>query len=299
MPVSTTVRGGVLPAHRRTPRARAATAIAVLVPVVVGAVLVRTAGDEPGPDTGGDVAGDVAGDVPGDVEGGAAPRVLRGTRGPDRLVLDDLGPTAAGDRARGGAGSDFVTAYPAAYVDGPPTPVALLSGGRGDDAVTGYARVLRGGRGDDILRTYELREPVVSTVRCGAGVDTLTMDRQLDGPLDDFGGGCEEVRVWIWSSVRGNQVVTGTAYDDRIRTLSDSIGGGDDIIRSGRGDDRVQGDWGSDLAYLGPGDDYYADVTTHASGDVDRIFCGPGRDTVSAFRADRVADDCEVVEYWD
>ena len=226
-------------------------------------------------------------------------RALRGTSRDDSLVLADLGPEAAGAELYGGPGDDFVTAFPAEYDRVPPTPVAVLSGGRGDDAVTGYARALDGGRGDDSIRTYELGESVVSSVSCGAGVDTLTMDRQLDGPLDRFGPDCESVRVWIWSTVRGNQVVAGTPYDDRIRTLSDSIGGGDDVIRSGGGDDRVQGDWGSDLAYLGRGDDLYSDLTTHARSDIDRIYCGAGRDEVWAFRLDRVARDCEVVRYWD
>ena len=235
-----------------------------------------------------------------DVASGVAGRhVLQGTAAADDLVLADLGPDAAGAEAFGGAGDDFVTAFPASYATRPPTPVALLSGGSGDDAVTGYARALSGGPGDDDIRTYEQREPVISSVRCGAGQDTLIMDRQLDGRLDDFGPDCEQVRVWIWSTVPREQVLVGTRYPDNIRTLSDAIGGGDDIIRSRGGDDRVQGDWGSDTAYLGAGDDYYSDVSTHARGDLDRISCGPGRDVVRAYRVDRVASDCEVVHYWD
>jgi len=261
---------------------------AVLVLLVAAAALVLVRGIDP------DGTHDPAGD-----EAGPGRRVFHGTPRDDSLVLADLGPAAAGAELYGRAGDDFVTAFPAEYGHAPPTPVAVVSGGGGDDAITGYARALEGGRGDDLIRTYELRESLVSSVRCGAGHDTLTMDRQLDGLLDQFGSDCESVRVWIWSTVRGNQVLAGTPYDDRIRTLSDSIGGGDDVIRSFGGDDRVQGDWGSDLAYLGAGDDLYSDVTTHASGDLDRISCGPGRDEVWAFRVDRVADDCEVVRYWD
>ncbi len=230
---------------------------------------------------------------------GPARRVLRGTSAADELVLDDLGAGAAATEVRGGGGDDFVTAFPASYDGVAPTPVALLSGGRGDDSITGYARALDGGPGDDTVRTYEFRTPVVSTVRCGPGQDTLTMDRQVDGPLDEFGPDCEEIRVWIWSTVPRDQVVTGTRYADQVRTVSNSRGGGNDIIRSRGGDDRVQGDWGSDAAYLGAGDDSYSDVATHARDDLDRIWCGPGRDVVEAYRVDRVADDCEVVRYWD
>lgn len=225
--------------------------------------------------------------------------MVRGTVAADQLVLQDLGVDAAGTEAFGGAGDDFVTAFPSSYDGGAPTPVALLSGGAGDDSVTGYARALAGGPGDDRIRTYELREPFVSSVSCGSGVDTLVMDRQLDGPLDDFGPDCELVRVWIWSTVQRDQVLVGTAYADQIRTVSNAPGGGNDVIRSRGGDDRVQGDWGDDVAYLGPGDDYYSDGATHAQGDVDRISCGAGRDVVGAYRVDRVARSCEVVEYWD
>jgi Ca2+-binding RTX toxin-like protein len=280
--------GGVLHATRRTPLAAAVASLVLVMVAAAVLVLVRAFGGGGGDDPAGGAGGDSAGPR----------RVLRGTPRDDSLVLADLGPEAARAELYGGRGDDFVTAFPAEY-DGVPIPVAVLSGGEGDDAITGYARALDGGPGDDLIRTYELREPVVSSVRCGRGEDTLTMDRQLDGPLDRFGPDCEFVRVWIWSTVRGNQVLRGTPYDDRIRTLSDAIGGGDDVIRSRGGDDRVQGDWGSDLAYLGAGDDLYSDVTTHARGDLDRIHCGAGNDEVWASRVDQVASDCEIIRYWD
>jgi hypothetical protein len=230
---------------------------------------------------------------------GAEPRVLRGHAGPDQLLLQDLGAASAGDAAYGGAGDDFVSAFPASYAEGAPTPVAVLSGGPGDDSVTGFARVLRGGRGDDVIRTFEARQPLVSRVRCGGGLDRLRMDRQLAGPLDAFGDDCERVEVWIWSTVARDQVVGGTPYDDFVRTVSNAVGGGDDTIRTFGGDDRVQGDWGSDTAFLGPGDDSWSDVATHAPGDVDRVRCGSGRDQVQAYRGDVVSRDCETVHWWD
>jgi Ca2+-binding RTX toxin-like protein len=252
----------------------------VLVPVAAVVTLVGGTGDDDG-------------------SAGAPPKVLRGDAGPDMLVLQDLGADAGGAEALGGPGDDFVSAFPTSYASGPPTPVALLSGGSGDDSVTGYARVLIGGSGDDDIRTFELRQPLISTVRCGSGTDTLRMDRQLAGPLDSFGSDCEHVEVWIWSTAARDQVLGGTPYDDFIRTVSNAVGGGDDTIRSYAGDDRVQGDWGSDTAYLGKGDDFYSDVATHADSDVDTIRCGSGRDTVRAFRSDVVARDCEVVRYWE
>jgi Ca2+-binding RTX toxin-like protein len=224
--------------------------------------------------------------------------VLRGGSGPDELLVEDLGADAAGAAVFGGAGDDFVSAFPRSFAADAPTPVALLSGGRGDDSITGYARVIDGGPGNDRIRTFELGQPLVTTVRCGSGTDTLRMDRQRAGPLDFFGRDCERIEVWIWSTAPRDQVLGGTPYADFVRTLSDAIGGGDDTIRTFAGDDRVQGDWGSDTAFLGAGDDFYSDVSTHGRDDVDRISCGPGRDEVRAFRADVVAADCEVVRYW-
>ena len=37
------------------------------------------------------------------------------------------------------------------------------------------------------------------------------------------------------------------------------------------------------------------DLVLARDGDIDRILCGPGRDTVRADNDDRVAGDCEVV----
>ena len=230
---------------------------------------------------------------------GTEQRLFHGGPGPDELILQDLGAGSAQAAAFGRGGDDFVSAFPTSYAGGSPTPVALLSGGRGNDSLTGYARALDGGSGDDSIRTFELGQPLVSTVRCGAGVDTLRMDRQLAGPLDYFGDDCERVEVWIWSTVAGDQVLGGTEYDDLVRTVSNAPGGGDDTIRSYAGDDRVQGDWGSDTAYLGAGDDYYSDVSTHARDDVDRVSCGAGHDEVRAYRSDVVASDCELVRYWE
>ena len=265
-------------------------ALLVLVPGAAAATLLGTGG------TGG-TTGTTGTTGEDRTAGGVPPLVLRGDAGSDELVLEELGAGSDEAAAFGGAGNDFVSAFPASY-EGAPTPVAQLSGGSGDDSLTGYARVFDGGPGDDEIRTLELRQPLVSTVRCGSGVDTVRMDRQLAGPLDFFGDDCEHVEVWIWSTVAEDQVLGGTPYDDIVRTVSNARGGGDDTIRSYAGDDRVQGDWGSDTAFLGPGDDAWSDASTHARGDVDRITCGPGRDVVRAYRSDVVADDCEVVRSW-
>ena len=80
------------------------------------------------------------------------------------------------------------------------------------------------------------------------------------------------------SSMRGGGRIDGTRFADRI---------------CGRqGADRIHPQGGKDVVTAGGG----ADVVSAADGEVDRISCGAGRDTVVADRRDRVARDCERVE---
>jgi RTX calcium-binding nonapeptide repeat (4 copies) len=215
-----------------------------------------------------------------------------GDDGDDLLQLGTLG--AATSRGYGGAGNDQVGAFWDS-VEAPLTPVALVSGGDGDDALWGFARTLDGGPGNDAIDTFERPdEPLVSTIKCGAGVDTVRMDRQGSGPLDNIGADCEEITVVIWTGVGSGdpQTIRGTQYADEVRTSNS-----DDTVSTLGGNDRVQTDLGSDTVFLGPGDDYFSDVSTHAAGDVDTVTCGDGTDTVFAYRTDVVADDCEFVDY--
>ena len=68
-------------------------------------------------------------------------------------------------------------------------------------------------------------------------------------------------------------------------------GYGRDTVDGGPGDDRVFGNQGRDALAGGDGDDRISAV----DGAVDRISCGPGRDTVIADADDVVARDCEAV----
>ena len=92
-----------------------------------------------------------------------------------------------------------------------------------------------------------------------------------------------------------NDTIIGSAGNDRL------IGGaGNDDLRGGRGADRLEGGTGNDVVTGGPGKDILSgglgyDVIHARDGAVDRIACGPGRDSVTADRNDRVARDCEKV----
>jgi Ca2+-binding RTX toxin-like protein len=100
------------------------------------------------------------------------------------------------------------------------------------------------------------------------------------------------------------QAVIGAGDLTKIYGRGDGRGGDDTISVGGGGDDVVlgfglvrgadNGDRGNDVLSGGAGDDrILADDERGPAEDV--ISCGPGRDMVDAARADRVADDCEVV----
>ncbi|CAA9334868.1 MAG: Alkaline phosphatase [uncultured Nocardioidaceae bacterium] len=213
-----------------------------------------------------------------------------GDDGDDVLDIGTMG--AAASRAFGGGGADQVLAAPDDY-ELPLMPVALLSGGAGNDALWGFATTLDGGGGNDEITSAERTgEPRVSTIRCGAGVDSLTMHKQPTGPLDTFGADCENVGTRIWAYGDADQTLVGTVHADDMST-----GDGDDTVSAGAGNDVVDTSWGSDTVDLGAGDDSFANWSTHAYNvDVDRVDCGPGNDYAAVYRSDIVVS-CETVNY--
>jgi len=64
-----------------------------------------------------------------------------------------------------------------------------------------------------------------------------------------------------------------------------------DLLHGLAGDDRIAGRGGEDDLFAGPGND----VLLARDGRVDRVDCGPGRDSVIADPRDRVARSCERV----
>ena len=88
-----------------------------------------------------------------------------------------------------------------------------------------------------------------------------------------------------------SNVIQGSPDNDRLFGTS-----GDDLIVAGPGDDRIRPRSGADRVRAGFGDDI---VFLFNDGDVDRIHCGPGFDTV-AYRYvvdqhDILDDNCEGI----
>ncbi len=80
--------------------------------------------------------------------------------------------------------------------------------------------------------------------------------------------------------------LVGTARGERIRGL-----GGNDWLRGLGGNDVLDGGPGKDRLAGGPGND----TVLARDGEVDRVYCGFGRDRVTADAADIVLGDCEAV----
>jgi hypothetical protein len=98
--------------------------------------------------------------------------------------------------------------------------------------------------------------------------------------------------------------ITGTNRADRLigTAAADLINGlgGDDSINGGKGNDTLNGGRGNDTITGGPGHDKIfggpsKDLINARDRTRDTIDCGPGRDIVTADKADKLARNCEVV----
>jgi Ca2+-binding RTX toxin-like protein len=187
----------------------------------------------------------------------------------------------AGKVAHGGADDDTLVAYS----DGG----ATLDGGPGHDVISEeYPGTIVGGDGDDSISADNALSPSRNTVSCGAGYDTVRVDRS-----DLFGSDCESVVVIIVDGPGGNTVV-GTAYDDQI-----DAGDGADDVSGLEGDDSIELGEGKDTAHAGLGDDIvfaHYGWSAGVTGDVDTVACGPGNDRALVDDVDHVSPDCETVQ---
>ncbi|MBJ7347627.1 MAG: hypothetical protein JHC87_03525 [Thermoleophilaceae bacterium] len=90
-------------------------------------------------------------------------------------------------------------------------------------------------------------------------------------------------------------ILSGTAFGDHINgnNGNDHLWGhrGRDILKGGDGNDVLKGGAGKDRIIGGDGDD----IILARDKKVDRIFCGPGTDTVMADATDILASDCENI----
>lgn len=170
-----------------------------------------------------------------------------------------------------------------------------------------------GGPGDDVLRGTE----AVDTLRGNGGNDTLF---GFGSPLG--GGNVPPLNDALFGN-RGNDAIYGGENRDLARggrgqdllrggpgndSPFEAIGlngeRGNDTVRGMDGNDSLSGGPGIDTIYGGSGSDFVDSARVDADafpGETevgrDRVFCGPGRDTVTANTFDLVASDCERVRH--
>lgn len=149
-----------------------------------------------------------------------------------------------------------------------------IYGRAGDDTINGAGGddELDGGPGADRLSGGEGTDSVAYS---GAGVE-VTIDGQAN---DGTPGEADNVGLDI-------EDLYGTDSDDK---LTGSVG--PNTIDGAAGSDRIAGGAGQDILFGGDG----ADTIDARDGEVDRIECGEGSDTVTVDLEDVVAADCESV----
>ena len=197
--------------------------------------------------------------------GGPGADLLRGRDGND--VLYDASPR------RPFLSSDLAPFFPSPFlgVTLVPTAVPLADPGRGSDRFDGG-----GSRRDTI--SYEGRRRGV------------TLDLGNAAPL---GGARGE-----HDSVRGFEDALGGAGDDRLlgSGRGNQLDGtrGDDRIVGRAGADFIEGGSGRNVIVAGPGDDSINVLYSPTDRGAERLFCGPGSDTMSGISPnDFLNDDCE------
>lgn len=128
-------------------------------------------------------------------------------------------------------------------------------------------------------------------VSLGGSEDTLNV--KITPPF--FVSAAGETAADVLTTGDTDDVVTGEQGNDTLDSGAgnDDVDGGDgnDTISAGAGNDKIQGAGGTDTITAGAGDD---NIKT-PDGNVDKLTCGEGSDTVVADTIDEVAPDCESV----
>lgn len=252
-----------------------------------------------------------------DLEDATAPLALIGPAGPcapvdEHRVHCAIEQVVGSLRLDGGDGADRLT------VVRPPgwtATFATLSGGAGDDALTGSAAVedLDGGPGRDVVRGLGGDDRLRATtpddgdvIDGGEGFDQLEIHGAglvvdlAAGAIAGAGGtvalpGVEAVTIDPGSSAAGTEgadvlagggLLDGRGGDDRITGWAPNP----QVLRGGDGDDVI--DYGShDDVEGGPGDDVVE--AQGLGGRAYAIHCGAGEDVVVPYKNDVAARDCE------
>lgn len=161
-----------------------------------------------------------------------------------------------------------------------PRPVAAVTGTIGSDVLTGTsgADTLSGGRGDDVYIVNHTGDRVVESANSGTDRIEATVSVALTANVENVvlretavTGIGNDASNWIsaeYQDVIRNGIKIGVNND--LRGM-----GGDDVIRSGAGNDRVSGDDGNDTIWAAEGNDLVSGGTGN-----DKIDGGDGNDVL-------------------
>ena len=279
----------------------------------------------------GSEGGDLIGGASGDdlIDGRAASDHLLGGTGNDRVFGahgDDVIDGGDGDdQLVGGPGADDLVEH--RFGDD------LLDGGDGDDVLHGArgGDRLRGGAGDDVLTGGSGSDALdCGPGQDIAFVNFIAEETRVAGCEEVYDEPGVVHLPCSGPGTAGNETMLGSEGADTCAGLAGSDDlegrGGDDVLDAGEGDDRLFGRFGADRLLGGPGRDELEggrgtdlldggegddalnggldgdwlfggpgdDRVTARGGGVDRVDCGPGRDTAVVDSRDRVAG-CERV----
>lgn len=236
----------------------------------------------------------------------ALPMILKGGDGNDKVMgghgADVLEGGAGDDRVDGGDADDTV------------------AGGAGDDVVSGgrtfSTDVIDGGPGrDTVANDWTDGTSIVVTLdgvaddgRPGENDNVLSIDSIETRRIATLVAGNDPVDFSVTNTPAGNSKLIGSpgndklrsgAYDDRVegRGGADAIaaGGGNDSIDGGPGPDVILADGGAICDFISCSENQQGnDVIDARDGERDSIDCGPGTDTATVDPIDVLAG-CEIV----
>ena len=229
------------------------------------------------------------------LEGGPDTDTIMGSFAGDIVTADEQ------DVVQGLGGNDFVSGGNSVFGgDGDDTmsePSGLVDGGAGDDRIVNPAGMgpFDGGTGEDTLEVdfatgvdaldaaFLVTDTTVRLEAPDAGLSLVIPSTRIDAY--DFSFLQAGTQTWDASGYSGSSQVRGLGGIDKL------IGGpGEDILDGGGDNDVLTGGAGFDYIKGGLGDDH----VFVRDGEVDRVNCGGGNDSVTADSVDLLTG-CEAV----
>ncbi len=165
----------------------------------------------------------------------------------------------------------------------------------------GAGDVLNGGEGRDILLGCNYTEPTDKCHTDYDGNDTLKGGPGIDSLEGQYGndileGGSDYNLDWLSGGEGDDTLVGGPNPKWALTGTFERLdgGSGSDTLRGGPGPDRIDGGSGPDAFYGGERADA---IHSLPDGEIDRINCGPGNDTVRRYEpgVDVINVNCETL----